>query len=71
MPDGLVAAADRLGGRARDASRGEALLLHGTAPEHLHSILFEGLDGSLANNGLFGRNTAASDDGVSALIICC
>ena len=33
----------------------EALLLHGTKPEHLHSLLFEGLDPHLASEGLFGK----------------
>ncbi|GFH49884.1 hypothetical protein CTEN210_06360 [Chaetoceros tenuissimus] len=34
---------------------GEVFLLHGTSPENLHSILFEGHKTALANNGLFGR----------------
>ena len=29
----------------------------GTKPEHLHSILFEGLDPILSREGLFGRGT--------------
>lgn len=34
---------------------GEVFLLHGTAPENMHSILFEGLDPQVAGNGKFGR----------------
>lgn len=40
-----------------DPLANEVLLLHGTRPEALHSILFEGLDPALARSGLFGRGT--------------
>ena len=47
-------AAAGLGGASRDSTQaGEALLLHGTSPEHLHGILFEGLDPERR----FGRGT--------------
>jgi hypothetical protein len=33
----------------------EVLLLHGTKPQHLYSLLFEGLDPQVSADGLFGR----------------
>ncbi|CAE7213394.1 unnamed protein product [Symbiodinium natans] len=45
-----------------DASRNEMLLLHGTKPEHLHDILFEGLDPHLSKEGLFGKGTYLAED---------
>lgn len=42
---------------ALDVACNEALLLHGTKPEHLHALLFQGLDPDLAGRGLFGRGT--------------
>lgn len=44
-----------LANTALDGEAGEVFLLHGTRPENLHSILFEGHNTALANNGLFGR----------------
>ena len=40
----------------------EALLLHGTKPEHLYSLLFEGLDPHLASEGLFGKGSYFAED---------
>lgn len=44
-----------LSNNALDDAAGEVLLLHGTGPENLHGILFEGYDTALSNNGNFGR----------------
>ena len=58
LPRAFTDAAAGLGGASRDSTQaGEALLLHGTSPEHLHGILFEGLDPERARNGYFGRGT--------------
>ena len=38
------------------------VLLHGTRPEFLYNILFEGLNPSVAANGLFGRGTYFAED---------
>jgi RNA:NAD 2'-phosphotransferase (TPT1/KptA family) len=35
----------------------QVLLLHGTKPENLHSILFTGLDPEVSKEGLFGKGT--------------
>lgn len=48
-------AMNALGLQKLDATAGEVMLLHGTKPDKLHSILFEGLDPSVAADGLFGR----------------
>ncbi|CAE7772735.1 NEIL3 [Symbiodinium sp. CCMP2592] len=45
-----------------DASKNEMLLLHGTKPEHVHDILFEGLDPLLSKEGLFGTGTYLAED---------
>ena len=45
----------QLANKAVDEKAGEVFLLHGTHPQNLHSILFEGHDTSLSNNGHFGR----------------
>jgi len=47
---------DGVGGR-ETLREGEYLLLHGTKPELLFPILFEGLDPTVAKDGLFGRGT--------------
>ena len=57
LPTEYAQAVSRLGGDPLDSRSGEAFLLHGTEPQHLHSILFEGLDPTIAANGLFGRGT--------------
>ena len=44
-----------------DHSVNEVLLLHGTKPENLYSILFQGLDVGLARKGLYGRGLYFSD----------
>ena len=41
--------------RGLDGAANEALMLHGTKPDRLHTLLFEGLDPDLAKKGLFGR----------------
>jgi hypothetical protein len=48
-----------------DTLTNEALLIHGSAPESLHAILFAGLDPQLAQQGLFGKGTylAAKSNG--------
>jgi hypothetical protein len=46
---------NQLSNKSLDADAGECFLLHGTRPENLHGILFEGHDTALANNGNFGR----------------
>jgi predicted RNA-binding protein YlxR (DUF448 family) len=46
---------------------GEAYLLHGTDPSNLHSILFEGLDPRVANDGKFGRGVYFAEN----VRICC
>ena len=51
-----------LGKGTLDASSGEMFLLHGTSPENLYSILFEGLDPELSRNGLFGRGVYFADN---------
>lgn len=45
-----------------DLGAGEAILLHGTDPRVLHSIMFEGLDPGVAAEGLFGRGTYFAED---------
>lgn len=57
LPADYAQAASRLGGDPLDSRSGEVFLLHGTEPQHLHSILFEGLDPTVAADGLFGRGT--------------
>lgn len=57
LPDEFASATSRLGGDPLDSRANEAFLLHGTKPEHLHGILFEGLDPTVAADGLFGRGT--------------
>lgn len=48
-------AMNQLGIDSLDTKAGEVFLLHGTDPEKLHSILFEGLDPGISRNGNFGR----------------
>ena len=48
--------------RPLEAGKNEMLLLHGTKPEHLHNILFEGLDPHLSMDGLFGKGTYLAED---------
>lgn len=61
-----VLAADE--GQKQPLRRGvnEALLLHGSHPESLHAILFEGLDPALARNGLYGNGTYLAQEAVKA-----
>uniref|UniRef100_A0A0G4G0K5 GRF-type domain-containing protein n=1 Tax=Chromera velia CCMP2878 TaxID=1169474 RepID=A0A0G4G0K5_9ALVE len=46
-----------------DRGANEVLLLHGTKPEYVHGILFDGLKGNLARHGLFGRGVYLSCHG--------
>jgi hypothetical protein len=57
LPQQYMEAMKFLGGDPLDASSGEVFLLHGADPRKLHSILFEGLDPGVAEDGLFGRGT--------------
>ena len=47
---------------SRDGELNEALLLHGTKPQHLHSLLFDGLDPQVSSDGLFGRGVYFAED---------
>jgi len=55
MPHEYQDAMNALGKDQLDESAGEVFLLHGTDPTRLYSILFEGLDPTVAANGNFGR----------------
>ena len=55
IPETYRAPMSELANTPLDTEAGEVFLLHGTRPENLHSILFEGHKTALANNGLFGR----------------
>ena len=57
-----AAASSQLPGPDLDRGVGETRLLHGTKPQHLHCILYEGLDPEKAANGLFGRGTYFAED---------
>ncbi|CAE8669573.1 unnamed protein product [Polarella glacialis] len=48
--------------RPLDHGSNQVLLLHGTKPEHLYDILFEGLDPKVSHKGLFGRGTYLAED---------
>ena len=61
-PPVYAAAMGELAGNALDETVGELMLLHGTDPECLHSILFEGLNPKLAREGLFGRGTYLAEN---------
>lgn len=67
FPDNFYDAMSALSMDSLDEESGECFLLHGTSPENLHGILFEGLDPGIAHNGIFGRgvyfaeNAAKSD----------
>ena len=52
----------QLGMDCLDETTGEVFLLHGTRPEHIFSILFEGLDPCVANDGNFGRGVYFADN---------
>ncbi len=56
LPEHLSKAIGELG-ISLDSRAGEAVLLHGTKPENLHTILFDGLNPAMAAAGLFGRGT--------------
>ena len=45
-----------------DETTGKVFLLHGTSPQHICSILFEGLDPCVANNGNFVRGVYFADN---------
>ncbi|CAK9097318.1 unnamed protein product [Durusdinium trenchii] len=45
-----------------NASKNEMLLLHGTKPNHLYNILFEGLDPHLSEDGIFGKGSYLAED---------
>eukprot|EP00435_Cladocopium_sp_Y103_P010788 s3559_g2.t2 len=45
-----------------EAGKNEMLLLHGTKPQHLYNILFEGLDPHLSMDGLFGKGSYLAED---------
>lgn len=56
IPDSYKVPMNELANNPLDSKAGEVFLLHGTKPENLHSILFEGHQTALANkNGLFGK----------------
>jgi hypothetical protein len=55
LPNEIEAVVEELGEGRLCREAGEVYLLHGTATENLHSILFEGLDPRVANDGNFGR----------------
>ena len=54
IPNTYADQMNQLGTKPLDGAAGEVFLLHGTRPENLHGILFEGLDAALSNNGNFG-----------------
>lgn len=54
--------------RGLDNSANEALMLHGTKPDHLHKLLFEGLDPDLAKKGLFGRGTYLAEHAAKSML---
>ena len=56
IPDSYSVPMHELANTPLDRKAGEVILLHGTSPDNLHSILFEGHKTALANKqGLFGR----------------
>lgn len=56
IPDTYSVPMNELANTPLNREAGEVILLHGTSPDNLHSILFEGHKTALANKqGLFGR----------------
>ena len=52
----------QLGMNCLDETTGEVFLFHGTSRKHICSIMFEGLDPCVANNGNFGRGVYFAGD---------
>jgi hypothetical protein len=57
---------DRFDNIELDDSVNEALLLHGTDPDHMQSVLFEGLDPNLSRKGRFGRGIYFAESAVKS-----